>query len=95
MTTDPSPQVLQWVQEGERLFGQVLQTLRRYQEIESKAHTLEKENQRLREEVQAIRDDLHQLRAERIEAAETLKAFAEHVTQLATLAIQRLGKRAG
>ena len=95
MTTDPAPQVLQWVQEGERLFGQVLQTLHRYQEIERKAETLESENQKLREDMQAMRDDLHQLRAERIEAAETLKGFAEHVTQLATLAIQRLGKRAG
>jgi predicted nuclease with TOPRIM domain len=95
MTTGPAPQVLRWVQEGERLFGEVLQTLQRYQEIETKAETLAKENQRLLEEMQAMREELRQLRAERIEAAETLKAFAEHVTQLATLAIQRLGRRGG
>ena len=52
-------------------------------------------NCELLEEIQAIREELQQLRAERIEAAETLKTFAEHVTQVATLALQRLGKRAG
>ncbi len=31
------------------------------------------------------------LRAERLEVADTFKAFAEHVTRLATLALQRLG----
>lgn len=95
MATPPSSDVVRWVQEGERLFGQVLQMLHRYQEVEMAAGTLAKENQRLQKEVDAIRDELHQLRAERIEAAETLKAFAEHVTQLATLALQRLGKHAG
>ena len=93
MRTDPADDVMRWVQEGERLFGQALQTLHRYQEVEKKAETLEKENGRLREEMQQIRQELDELRAERIEAARTLKAFAEHVTQLATLAIQRLGKR--
>lgn len=95
MTTTPSSDVVRWVQEGERLFGQVLQTLQGYQSVETKAETLEKDNQRLQEELQAVREELHQLRAERLEAAETLKSFAEHVTQLATLALQRLGKRAG
>jgi septal ring factor EnvC (AmiA/AmiB activator) len=95
MTTDPSEDVLRWVQEGERLFGQVLQTLRRYQEVERKAEAFAEENRSLREAMQAIREELHQLRTERIEAAQTLKAFAEQVTKLATLAIQRLGKQAG
>jgi len=88
MATDPASDVVRWVQEGERLFGQALQMLQR-------AEILAKENQRLREEIQAIREELDALRAERLEAAETLKAFAEHVTQVATLALQRLGKRAG
>jgi hypothetical protein len=88
MATDPAPHVLRWVQEGERLFGQVLHTLHRFREVEARADALEKENQQLRDEVQA-------LRGERLEAAEALKAFAEHVTQVATLALQRLGKRNG
>jgi predicted nuclease with TOPRIM domain len=95
MPTTPSSDVVRWVQEGERLFGQVLQSLHLYQELAPKAEALEKENRRLLDEMQAIREELHQLRAERIEAADTLKAFAEHVTQVATLALQRLGKRAG
>jgi hypothetical protein len=32
-------------------------------------------------------------RAERVEVADTLRVFAEHVTQLAARAIERLGKR--
>jgi DNA repair exonuclease SbcCD ATPase subunit len=88
MVTDPASDVVRWVQDGERLFGQALRALQR-------AEALAKENQRLRDEVQAMREELGALRAERLEAAETLKTFAEHVTQVATLALQRLGKRAG
>jgi predicted nuclease with TOPRIM domain len=86
MTTGPASEVLRWVREGEQLFGQVLQTLHQYE-------SLAKENQRLQQELTAMHEEVRQLRAERVEAAETLKAFAEHVTQLATLALQRLGKR--
>ena len=88
MATDPAADVVRWVQEGERLFGQALQTLQRVE-------MLTKQNQQLRDEIQAIREELNSLRAERLEAAETLKTFAEHVTQVATLALQRLGRRAG
>ncbi len=95
MAIDPASEVLRWVHEGERLFGQVLHTLQRCREIEARADRLATENRKLLEEIQAIREELHELRAERLEAAETLKTFAEHVTQVATLALQRLGKRAG
>lgn len=94
MTTTAPSDVVRWVQEGERLFGQVLQTLHRCQEAEVTARTLADENRRLSGEIDVIREELDQLRAERIEAAETLKMFAEHVTKLATLAIQRLGRQA-
>ena len=46
----------------------------------------------LRAELQAARTELDFFRAERIEAAESLKAIAEHVTRLASAALQRLGK---
>jgi len=94
MGPSPTDEVLRWVQEGERLFGDVLQTLHRYQEVEMKAKALEGETQRMREEIQANREELRQLRAERLEAAESFKAIAEHVTRLATMALQRLGKPA-
>jgi hypothetical protein len=84
-----------WVRDGERLFGAVLQTLQQYELLREQAGRLEQENRQLRGEMQLIREELHQLRSERVEAAATLKAFAEHVTQLATLAIQHLGKGAG
>jgi len=86
VTTEPAPQILRWVQEGEHLFGQVLQSLHR-------TEALARENQQLREEIQAIREELEGLKAERIEAAEVLKSLAEHVTRVATLALERLGRR--
>ena len=64
----------------------VLQTLQR-------CEVLTRENRQLREDLQAVHDELGYLRAERAEAAETLKAFADRVTQVATIAIERLGAR--
>jgi predicted nucleic acid-binding Zn-ribbon protein len=83
-------ELLTWVREGERLFGAVVGVL---QQHDARVTTLERENQQLREELQAARAEMEILRSERIEAAETLKAIAEHVTRLATVALQRLGKR--
>jgi predicted nuclease with TOPRIM domain len=54
--------------------------------------TLASDNQRLQQEMDAMREELHRLRSERLEAAETLKAIAEHVTRLASVALQRLGR---
>ncbi|SRR5712691_3833665 len=84
---------IRWVKEGEELFRLTLQTLHRCQETTARAETLEGENARLRQEVQALSSELADLRAERVDMAETLKAIAEHVTKLATVAIQRLGAR--
>jgi len=85
MTPDPASDILRWVREGEKLFGQALQRLH-------SCEMLAKDNQRLQQEMDSMRQELHHLRAERIEAAQTLKAIAEHVTRLATVALQRLGK---
>jgi predicted nuclease with TOPRIM domain len=93
MTAEPASDLIGWVRQGERIFGQVLQSLRRCSEIEAAAQRLAQENQRLQEEIEATREELHQLRAERLEAAESLKTIAEHVTQLATAALQRLSRR--
>jgi predicted nuclease with TOPRIM domain len=93
MAAELASDIIEWVRQGEQVFGQVLQALRRCGEIEMTGERLAKENRRLQDEMQAIRDELHQLRAERLEAAETLKTIAEHVTQLATAALQRLGRR--
>ena len=81
-----------WVHEGERLFGAVLSTLQDYEQQRARADRLERENRQLREHIQIISEELSAFRSERIEAAETLKAIAEHVTRLATVALQRLGK---
>jgi predicted nuclease with TOPRIM domain len=95
MTSDPAADVVRWVQEGELLFRRTLQTLQRCQETEQRAERLAIENQRLQAELEALRSELERFRTERIEAAETLKAIAEHVTRLATVALQRLGRPVG
>ena len=81
-----------WVREGERLFGAALQALHHCELLRERAERFEQENRRLGEEMRVIRTELDRLRADRVEAAETLKAIAEHVTRLATVALQRLGK---
>lgn len=86
-------ELLTWVREGERLFGAVVGVLQQHDPLQARVTTLERENQQLREEFQMARAELEVLRSERMEAAETLKAIAEHVTRLATVALQRLGKR--
>lgn len=72
----------------------MVSVLQQHDPLQARVGTLERENQALREELQAARAELEILRSERIEAAETMKAIAEHVTRLATVALQRLGKRA-
>jgi predicted nucleic acid-binding Zn-ribbon protein len=86
-------ELLTWVREGERLFGAVVGVLQQHEPLRAKIARLERENQDLQETLQAARAELESFRAERVEAAETLKAIAEHVTRLATVALQRLGRR--
>lgn len=95
MTAPRGPDLIGWVREGEHLFGAVLRTLQEQEWHRARADQLERENRELKEEIQAIREELTAHRAERIEVADTLRVFAEHVTQLAALAIGRLGKRVG
>lgn len=95
MTAQPGPDLITWVRAGEQLFGAVLRTLQEHEWHRSRADRLERENRQLQEEIQVIREELAAYRAERVEVADTLRVFAEHVTQLATRAIERLGKRSG
>jgi hypothetical protein len=94
MTAPRGPDLIGWVREGEHLFGAVLRTLEEQEWHRARAADLERENRQLKEEIQVIREELAAHRAERVEVADTLRVFAEHVTQLATLAIARLGRRA-
>lgn len=87
-----APELLTWVREGERLFGEVVGVLQQHEPLQARVTTLERETEQLREALEQARAELEVLRSERLEAAETLKAIAEHVTRLATVALQRLGK---
>jgi hypothetical protein len=87
-----TPELLTWVREGERLFGAVVGVLQQHEPLQVRVTTLERETEQLRNALELARAELEVLRSERLEAAETLKAIAEHVTRLATVALQRLGK---
>ncbi|HEU4439301.1 MAG TPA: hypothetical protein VFT36_08620 [Methylomirabilota bacterium] len=93
MTAPPGPDLIGWVREGEHLFGAVLRTLQEHEWHRTRADRLEREKRQLQEEIQVIREELAAYRAERLEVADTLRIFAEHVTQLANQAIERLGRR--
>jgi len=93
MSEDAGRDLLRWVREGEHLFGLALKTLSACHETDETVTRLIGENQRLRQENQVLREQLAALRAERLEVADTLQIFAEHVTRLATIAIERLAAR--
>ena len=91
MTADPASDLVRWVRDGEQLFRLTLESLQGAAATRDRLETLIQENARLRQEAEVLRRELDLLRAERLEVADTFKAFAEHVTRLATLALQRLG----
>lgn len=91
MTADPASELVRWVKDGEHLFRLTLESLQGAAASRDKLEALARENAQLRQEAEVLRRELDVLRAERLEVADTFKAFAEHVTRLATLALQRLG----
>lgn len=90
--TVPLGDLLGWVREGERLFGMMLGALQQQELLRKQAELAEQENRELRRDIQMIRAEVELLRAERIDAAESLKTIAEQVTQLVTAALRRLGR---
>jgi cell division protein FtsB len=91
MTADPASELVRWVKDGEHLFRLTLESMQGAAASRDKLEALARENAQLRQEAEVLRRELDLLRAERLEVADTFKAFAEHVTRLATLALQRLG----
>lgn len=91
MTADPASELVRWVKDGEHLFRLTLESLQGAAASRDKLEALARENAQLRQEAEVLRRELDLLRAERLEVADTFKAFAEHVTRLATLALQRQG----
>ena len=91
MPHDPAAELVRWVKDGEHLFRLTLESLQGAAALGSKVEELSEEARRLRQDNESLRRELDLLRAERLEVADTFKAFAEHVTRLATLALHRLG----
>jgi chromosome segregation ATPase len=94
MAAQPGPDLIGWVRAGEHIFGAVLRALQEHEWHRTRADRLERENRQLQDEIEVIRAELAAYRAERVEVADTLRIFAEQVTQLAARAIERLARRA-
>jgi hypothetical protein len=89
MTENSASELSQWLADGQRLFGVCLAMLESFERLETKARTLESENEILREEVRRLRDRVDALQAERSEMIATFNDLAGHVTQVVDQILQK------
>ena len=82
MTESGSSDLVRWLSDGQRFFGLCLETLEEIRGLQTRKHTLEGENETLREEVSRIRQRLHALEADR---AELVGAFGDLATRIQAL----------
>ena len=89
MTANSASELSQWLAEGQRLFGVCLSVLENAERLETRARTLESENEMLREEVRRLRDRVDALQADRSEMIATFNDLAGHVTQVVDQILQK------
>jgi Nickel responsive protein SCO4226-like len=89
MTANSASELSQWLADGQRFFGQCLSMLENAEHLETRARTLESENEMLREEVRRLRDRVDALQAERSEMIATFNDLAGHVTQVVDQILQK------
>jgi hypothetical protein len=89
MTDNPSPELARWLAEGQRLFGLCLEALERTERLEARIHTLENENEMLREEIPRLRHKVDVLQTERADMVAAFNDLAGHVTQVVDGMLQK------
>ena len=89
MTANSAPELARWLADGQRLFGVCLETLENFERVQSRNHTLESENEMLREEVARLRYKVDVLQADRSEMVAAFNDLAGHVTQVVDHILQK------
>jgi uncharacterized protein DUF4242 len=87
--TANSPELARWLADGQRLFGVCLETLENSERLQARNHTLESENEMLREEVARLRHKVDMLQTDRSEMVAAFNDLAGHVTQVVDHILQK------
>ncbi len=89
MTENSAPELARWLAEGQRLFSLCLETLESFERLKTRVHTLERENEMLREETARLRHKVDVLQTERSEMVAAFNDLAGHVTQVVDHILQK------
>jgi hypothetical protein len=87
--TDSAPELARWLADGQRFFSLCLELLEQSNRLQAKTHTLEAENEMLREEVARLRHRVDLLQTERVDMVVVFNDLAGHVTQVVDHILQK------
>ena len=91
MATDPTSELTRWLADGQRFFGQCLETVENADRLQARNRTLERENEMLREEVTRLRQRIDVLQGDRNDMVAAFNDLAGHVTQVVDHILQKSG----
>jgi hypothetical protein len=91
MATDPTSELTRWLADGQRFFGQCLETVENADRLQVRNRTLERENEMLREEVTRLRQRIDVLQGDRNDMVAAFNDLAGHVTQVVDHILQKSG----
>jgi Protein of unknown function (DUF4242) len=89
MADSAAPGLARWLADGQRFFGLCLELLEKSNRLQARAHTLETENEMLREEVTRLRHKIDLLQTERADMVAAFNDLAGHVTQVVDHILQK------
>ena len=89
MADSAAPELTRWLADGQRFFGLCLELLEKSNRLQARAHTLETENEMLREEVARLRHKIDLLQTERADMVAAFNDLAGHVTQVVDHILQK------
>lgn len=91
MATDPTSELTRWLADGQRFFGQCLETVENADRLQARNRTLERENEMFREEVTRLRQRIDVLQGDRNDMVAAFNDLAGHVTQVVDHILQKSG----
>jgi hypothetical protein len=89
MTANSAPELARWLADGQRFFSLCLEALEELERLQTRSHTLEGENEMLREELARLRHRMDILQADRAEMVAAFNDLAGHVTQVVDHILQK------